>query len=102
MSRMYVMVTEHATKLHYRTVYPLTQDTTYSKVSFDCINIINNGQKNIKAAHCLMKTGILIVIHTEMSVHRTYQVKLFVVKGRYVQIVQMWGLSHSLCKKYLF
>lgn len=49
-----------------------------------------------------MKTGILIVIYNEMSLHRSYQVKLFVVKGRYVQTVEKWGLSHSLCKKYLF
>lgn len=49
-----------------------------------------------------MKISILIVIHNEMSVHRTYLVKLFVVKGRYVQVVQKWALSHSLCKKYLF
>lgn len=34
-----------------------------------------------------MKTGILIVIYNEISVHRPYHVKLFVVKGRYVQIV---------------
>lgn len=50
-----------------------------------------------------MKTGILIVIHSEMSVHKTYLVvKLFVVKGRQVQIIQNWGLSHSLCKKHSF
>lgn len=50
-----------------------------------------------------MKTDILMVIHSEMSVHRTYLiVKPFVVKGRYVQIVQRWGLSHSLCKKHSF
>lgn len=49
-----------------------------------------------------VETGILIVIYNEMSVHITYQVKLLVVKGSYVQIVQKWGLSHSLRKKYLF
>lgn len=49
-----------------------------------------------------MKADILIVIHNEMSVHRTRQVKPLVVKGRDAQIVQKWDLSHSLCKKYLF
>lgn len=50
-----------------------------------------------------MKTGILIVIHSKMPVDRSYLVvKMFVVKGRYVQIMQKWGLSHSLCKKHSF
>lgn len=88
------MATASATKLRLNSstalgnsAYQPIEDTTFNEVSFNCHYPNKHQLEKYLSSMPPMKTGILTVIHREMPVHRTsLVVKLFAVKGRYVQI----------------
>lgn len=92
-------------RLYSRTVfknsaYQLVQDTTFNKVSFNCHYHNKDLLEKYLRSMPPKKTGILIVIYSEMSVHRTYLVvKLFVGKGNRCASNSEVGLESQLVQK---